>query len=247
MHVIRTLVLLIVAGASIAKPLARLAAGQRQCQPLARCGGGVDWSSSMIDPTIKLLLISSPKAGATLVARLMLAALNLTGAAVRFHDGVIRWLTRTESSSRPKAACPRQGTWPRARRGRGGSASPSCGIPSIAPSAPTSTRSSTGKLLERPFTNWTETRTRPLPSSQRRWTGEHVKKRATPRETATSCRRACQLRPGPCARAFYTCRLRCCRSPAAMRATRSRGCAATLCVSGESVACTCFRKTLSGY
>ena len=65
----------------------RLLAGQRQCRPLARCGGGVVSSSSMIDPTIKLLLISSPKAGATLVERLMLAALNLTGEAVRFHNG----------------------------------------------------------------------------------------------------------------------------------------------------------------
>ena len=56
----------------------RLLAGQRQCQTLGRCGG-VDPASSMIDPTIKLLLVSSPKAGATLVERLMLAALNLTG------------------------------------------------------------------------------------------------------------------------------------------------------------------------
>ena len=55
----------------------RLLAGQRQCQTLGRCGG-VDPASSMIDPTIKLLLVSSPKAGATLVERLMLAALNLT-------------------------------------------------------------------------------------------------------------------------------------------------------------------------
>ena len=53
----------------------RLLAGQRQCQTLGRCGG-VDPASSMIDPTIKLLLVSSPKAGATLVERLMLAALN---------------------------------------------------------------------------------------------------------------------------------------------------------------------------
>ena len=64
----------------------RLLAGQRQCQTLGRCGG-VDPASSMIDPTIKLLLVSSPKAGATLVERLMLAALNLTGEAVRYRDG----------------------------------------------------------------------------------------------------------------------------------------------------------------
>ena len=63
-------------------------AGQRQGQPLgpgARCRG-VNAASSMVDPTIKLLLMSSPKAGATLVERLMLAALNLTGEAVRWPD-----------------------------------------------------------------------------------------------------------------------------------------------------------------
>ena len=118
MHVIRTLVLLIVAGASIAKPLARHArhsgthhpqkvhpipvahgkskatrqdrgqpaAGQRQCQPLVK-NGEISPAASMVDPTIKLLLMSSPKAGATLVERLMLAALNLTGEAVRYRDG----------------------------------------------------------------------------------------------------------------------------------------------------------------
>ena len=107
MHAIRTLVLLIVAGASIAKPLARHArhsgthhpqkvhpipvahgkskatrqdrgqpaAGQRQCQPLVK-NGEISPAASMVDPTIKLLLMSSPKAGATLVERLMLAALN---------------------------------------------------------------------------------------------------------------------------------------------------------------------------
>ena len=64
----------------------RLHAGQRQCQTLGRCGG-VNPASSMIDPTIKLFLVSSPKAGATLVERLMLAALNLTGEAVRYRDG----------------------------------------------------------------------------------------------------------------------------------------------------------------
>ena len=61
-------------------------AGQRQCQPLgdgARCRG-VNPDTSMVDPTIKLLLMSSPKAGATLVERLMLARLNLTGAAMRY-------------------------------------------------------------------------------------------------------------------------------------------------------------------
>ena len=38
----------------------------------------------MVDPTVKLLLISSPKAGATLVERLMLARVNLTGAAMHY-------------------------------------------------------------------------------------------------------------------------------------------------------------------
>ena len=63
---------------SYAPATSRLHAGQRQCQTLGRCGG-VNPASSMIDPTIKLFLVSSPKAGATLVERLMLAALNLTG------------------------------------------------------------------------------------------------------------------------------------------------------------------------
>ena len=68
-------------------------AGQRQCQPLgdgARCRG-VNPDTSMVDPTIKLLLMSSPKAGATLVQRLMLARLNLTGAAVRYKGHYPVW------------------------------------------------------------------------------------------------------------------------------------------------------------
>ena len=122
MHAIRTLVLLIVAGASIAKPLARHArhsgthhpqkvhpipvahgkskatrqdrgqpaAGQRQCQPLVK-NGEISPAASMVDPTIKLLLMSSPKAGATLVERLMLARVNLTGAAVHFKGYPLRY------------------------------------------------------------------------------------------------------------------------------------------------------------
>ena len=45
----------------------------------------------MVDPTIKLLLMSSPKAGATLVERLMLARVNLTGAAVHFKGYPLRY------------------------------------------------------------------------------------------------------------------------------------------------------------
>jgi len=71
---------------SYAPATSRLLAGQRQCEPLVK-NGEISQSASMVDPTIKLLLMSSPKAGATLVERLMLARLNLTGEAVRYHDG----------------------------------------------------------------------------------------------------------------------------------------------------------------
>ena len=53
-------------------------AGQRQCQPLgpgARCRG-LNPASSMVDPTIKLLLMSSPKAGATLAVQIVLDVLG---------------------------------------------------------------------------------------------------------------------------------------------------------------------------
>lgn len=76
MYVIRTLVLLILAGASMAKQ-------SQSCLPL-RKPRVFNQAASMVDPTVKLLLISSPKAGATLVERLMLARVNLTGAAVHY-------------------------------------------------------------------------------------------------------------------------------------------------------------------
>ena len=61
-----------------------LADDQQQCQSLAHASNQLFWSASMVDPTIKLLLTSSPKAGATLVEKLMLARLNLTGAAINY-------------------------------------------------------------------------------------------------------------------------------------------------------------------
>ena len=53
--------------------------------------GEISPAASMVDPTIKLLLMSSPKAGATLVERLMLARVNLTGAAVHFKGYPLRY------------------------------------------------------------------------------------------------------------------------------------------------------------
>ena len=55
----------------------------QSCLPLVK-PGEISRSASMVDPTVKLLLISSPKAGATLVERLMLARVNLTGAAMHY-------------------------------------------------------------------------------------------------------------------------------------------------------------------
>ena len=78
------------------------------CQPLAS-PGPLSPSASMVDPTIKLLLASSPKAGATLVERLMLARLNLTGAAIRYKNGkgyplaYSHAVFQEQNSRRPKA------------------------------------------------------------------------------------------------------------------------------------------------
>ena len=60
----------------------------QKCTPLAppsgKSGVGVSSSASVRDEETKLMVLSSPKAGATLAMRLMLARLNLTAAAQRY-------------------------------------------------------------------------------------------------------------------------------------------------------------------
>ena len=82
---------LVAAQTSYAPATSRFLAGQRQsCLPLVK-NTEISKEASMVDPTVKLLLMSSPKAGATLVERLFLARVNLTGAAVHFKDYPLRY------------------------------------------------------------------------------------------------------------------------------------------------------------
>ena len=76
------------------------------CVPLVHPHKGPDPSASVSDSRTKLMVLSSPKAGATLSMRLMLARLNLTAPAYRY-GGYPLWYTHTVFDKQPGRAPPK--------------------------------------------------------------------------------------------------------------------------------------------